>query len=161
MLYFCLWLMPAPMDYKPLAQEIVVLEKKFGFPHFEPHATLFCGETLLDSESLKENFQLLFRGAKKISLTTAGVYAQDEYHQNFFIMLQSNAPLEHLNALAKKLDEKSTYQLEPHVSLAYGVPVDNISSYASSYIPPAMIGFDKLVLYTASPWKEVDALALP
>lgn len=47
MLLFCLWLLPAPMDYKPLAQEIMVLHKEFCFPYFEPHATLFCGETPL------------------------------------------------------------------------------------------------------------------
>jgi hypothetical protein len=47
-LLFCIWLIPAPMDYKPFSQKILSLATQFSFPYFEPHTTLFCGKKKID-----------------------------------------------------------------------------------------------------------------
>ena len=64
---FCIWLIPAPVDYKPLSQEILSLAEQFGFHYFEPHTTLFCGKTE-NLTTLKKKLKCFFKIRLKLLL---------------------------------------------------------------------------------------------
>ena len=142
---FCIWLIPAPADYKSLSQEILNLAEQFGFHYFEPHTTLFCGETE-NLTTLKENCKTLFQDTPKITVKTNGTQVQDEAQHNFFIRLQRTPQLNALYNRVKILDKNSQYSFDPHLSLSYGVPTEKINSFSASYMEPKIISFNGISL---------------
>lgn len=144
-LLFCIWLIPAPADYKTLSQEILGLSKQFGFPNFEPHTTLFCGQAA-DITTLKTSFTTLFQSAQQITVPTQDVQVQNQAQRNFFIQLQNTPALNALYTSAKTLDENSDYVFDPHVSLSYSVPVEKINPFAANYVAPNTIHFSWISL---------------
>lgn len=148
-LLFCIWLIPAPADYKTYSQEILGLTRQFGFPYFEPHITLFCGQTA-DVTALKTSFTTLFQSAQQIAVPTQGVHVQNQAQRNFFIQLQNTPALNALYTSAKTLDENSAYVFDPHLSLSYSVSVEKLNPFAANYVAPNAIHFSGISLMVGS-----------
>jgi len=164
---FCVWLIPAMPFHTMLQAHINELVTTYAAPSFEPHVTLFCGETN-DIEKTKVSLEALLKNQPKIALTAGSLEASDKWYKTLYVQFKSNAIITKLNEVVKtKLDPNSDYELNPHLSLLYkNIPLDQKRKLTEEvwpkvldYIPAnKILNFDTIKLMTDTDKEGPDAV---
>ena len=116
---FCIWLIPAEPYYAALANKIQELSVAYEAPVFAPHVTLFCGKTKNIAQTKSDLTNLLTWQAPLV-LTATVMDFTDEYYKTLFLQFEVDEVASGINAaLKKRLDQDSSYQFSPHLSLLY------------------------------------------
>ena len=165
---FCVWLLPSDLDAQHIGDVISANMSRLKRPVFSPHMTLFDSEKKLNS-SCKEAFSCIVKRINeciKSALTfrvMPCVYGT-AFYKSFFCEIEYHETLRILYEEIRQLDTKSTYQLYPHISLAYGRKDKVLKT-----IDLKTITFDKIALIVDNneesdaairSWKIIDSYKL-
>ena len=114
------WLIPSRKDRSKYEQIIGLYSKKYLFPKFRSHLTLF-GRVDIEPELTFPFFDILLKDQNDIRLETLNVSTGDQPWKSLYIQFKPNILLK---ALQSKINDKlkihRDYNFEPHMSLAYG-----------------------------------------
>ncbi|WP_299497144.1 hypothetical protein [uncultured Shewanella sp.] len=128
---FCVWLNPDTQDQAVLDAIVVDNIQGTSCPFFNAHITLFCGSTYLPKQALVNQFLAAFMNESATDANVLGVQWGIDFFKRFYYQMKNTDQLDSFYEQAKNaLDEESTYQFAPHISLFYGndsdIPADKI-----------------------------------
>ncbi|AIT08811.1 hypothetical protein LO80_01675 [Candidatus Francisella endociliophora] len=115
---YSIWLVPAKEFLIPLSKCVDYNSFISQQPSFTPHMTLFTSE-----QEIFADFDTFVAklGCESISLKIESLVKNlDSYYMNYYLKLLKTKELDKLFNKVKEIDLGSDYQLNPHISLAYG-----------------------------------------
>lgn len=114
------WLLPEKETLIRLSRVIDYNQYQLKRPSYIPHMTLLSGGTKL-RDDIRKGFQTL-ELPSVISLPVKDkVKNAVSFFMAFYLQLDFSAALRELFARVKQFAPQSSYRLQPHISLAYGV----------------------------------------
>ena len=150
---YSVWLVPAKEFLIPLSSCINQNSFISQQPSFIPHMTLFTSEQeiLCDFDSFVKKLAW-----ENISLNIESLVKDlDSYYMNYYLKLMKTKELDKLFNKVRELDLSSDYELNPHISLAYGADKhDTFSTYKFSQ----EIIFDEILIMQYSPMGSAKAV---
>ena len=114
------WLMPSRQEIIKYKRLIGLNSKKYGFPIFDPHVTLF-GRLDIDPETTFSFFEQTIKAQGQIRLDILNVANGDPPWKSLYIQFKSDPSIIDLQSkINDKLRKFKDYRFDPHMSLAYG-----------------------------------------
>ena len=120
--------------------------------------TLFCGITVDSQNNLTTRFVNLFHNKNSIILNVKKIKTENNYYKNVYINLDKSSELGQLSKISKSLDTTSTYMLDPHLSLTYGIIDQNLIDIKNLRLPSYEITLDQIALVTDSTDESHEAI---
>jgi len=116
---FCVWLVPALPDKSLLQARIDQLASEYQAPSFQPHVTLFCGQTI-DIAKTTARLGDITEALAPISLSVDALKTSAQYYKTLYLQFTPEAKSKKLvETIKQALDPNSPYQFNPHMSLLY------------------------------------------
>lgn len=157
---FCIWLLPIRRHENIIARSISSNMAALNMPSFIPHLTLFDGTKVIDDALLK-SFRNIIKSQNSFNQplrlkVLSNLNCDDSYYRSCYMKLSSTTELNYIFNRMRILDEKSTYKLEPHVSLAYS----NRCNYLPLLKSPSLnyIDFDRLCIVSDNNQENATAI---
>ena len=114
------WLMPSRQEIIKYKRLIALNSKKYGFPIFDPHVTLF-GRLDIDPETTFSFFEQTIKAQGQIRLDILNVANGDSPWKSLYIQFKPNPSIIALQSkINDQLGRSRDYRFDPHMSLAYG-----------------------------------------
>ena len=158
-----IWLEPNKSSRTKLNSIIQKLSKKFDFPNFEPHITLF-GRVNKPYKSIKLLINNLVCEYRPFNLIIDNFQIGTHPWKMLYFSIR---PDNYLNVLQSKINKNlknyRAYKFIPHISIAYG-KIDNLETELEGIIIPKRIYFDSISIVQISndimSWKKLRSFSL-
>lgn len=123
-----IWLQPADTDFKRLQATINRLADQFGTPRFMPHLTL-VEDMQRTAEDLAGVLDANFAGEIGFSAPVTIIHGLPQFFRSLYAGFEPAGRLRHLKTRAvEAFGTGSVDTFMPHISLAYGVTVEQRAS---------------------------------
>ena len=138
-----IWLEPSELSQNQLSDIIKKLSKKFSFPSFAPHITLF-GRVDNQYESTRLFLENIVGLYKPFILSITGIEQGPYPWKSFYLKIKKNDSLNLLQSkIDKYLNHYRDYEFMPHISLAYG-ELDISETELDDFSFPKLFYFDSI-----------------
>jgi 2'-5' RNA ligase len=149
------WLVPAEPARSFFERTIVDLARRYGAPVFDPHVTVHVGPDRagVAAQLISEAAS----GCEPVRLEVLEVRHSGEFTKTLFVQFALNAKLLQLNeTIRTAAQDLSDYQLKPHLSLLYKMPILGRRQLADSItVPFSEVFFDSIkAVRCASPTRN-------
>jgi 2'-5' RNA ligase len=138
-----IWLLPAEPVRSALRTTVRNLASKYESADFEPHVTLYSGETTDEAITLAASE--VFKQHLPLTLNPVRIAHSDIYHKTFFIQFSATPQLTLAAAVAKTgFPPHCNYELDPHLSMLYAKVSESVRTTLSQsvHLPMSAITFD-------------------
>ena len=116
---FAVWALPRSQDFDYLVRIIKKLSKKYDFPFFSPHVTLY-GLVDIDFRDLENIIVDSIIDIEPFTVKKEKITFSNNFWKSLFILIKQNKELDSIDSkLANKLERFSSYEFIPHFSLIY------------------------------------------
>lgn len=117
--HFAVWLVPAQADHDLLSVMNRDLAAHFNAPLFPPHLTVYLGADSKE-DGLAKMLVSLASKLDPIEIQVRGIASSEALFRSIYIELDHQATLLKLSqSIARRLQHRELFTLEPHVSLLY------------------------------------------
>lgn len=146
-----LWLLPAAGQAHTLRECIAAYAERLGGPGFAPHVTL-VGSLPGDPVALTAVTRTLALNLAPLEVPVVGLVAGASHFQSVFLVLARTAELNEARAAALGAFAVADTPYLPHLSLAYGGPVEKRAALveAEASLDPGFCTLDRLALVRAA-----------
>ena len=112
-----IWLIPCDEHKKILSKQVREIALELNSTKFEPHLTIYSGETELHSIRLTMN--QIATDFSEINLKTLSIRTAEIFTKTLFISFETTKELAGMSNSFIKHYKTQSFSLNPHISLAY------------------------------------------
>ena len=126
---------------------IIKLSKRFKFPSFEPHCTIY-GRLDIDLDNIKPVIADLAKTRNQFSTTVKRLKSGKSKWKSLYLSINNNEEIKFLyGECKKKFGSSRKYAFDPHLSIAYGLyDSESIHNATKNIIIPKYLTFSGIAI---------------
>ena len=126
---------------------IIKLSKRFKFPSFEPHCTIY-GRLDIDLDNIKPVIADLSKTRNQFSTTVKRLKSGKSKWKSLYLSINNNEEIKFLyGECKKKFGSSRKYAFDPHLSIAYGLyDSESIHNATKNIIIPKYLAFSGIAI---------------
>ena len=126
---------------------IIKLSKRFKFPSFEPHCTIY-GRLDIDLDNIKFVIADLAKTRNQFSTTVKRLKNGKSTWKSLYLSINNNEEMKFLyGECKKKFGSSRKYTFDPHLSIAYGLyDSESIHNATKNIIIPKYLAFSGIAI---------------
>ena len=126
---------------------IIKLSKRFKFPPFEPHCTIY-GRLDIDLDNIKFVIADLAKTRNQFSTTVKRLKNGKSTWKSLYLSINNNEEMKFLyGECKKKFGSSRKYTFDPHLSIAYGLyDSESIHNATKNIIIPKYLAFSGIAI---------------
>ena len=126
---------------------IIKLSKRFKFPSFEPHCTIY-GRLDIDLDNIKFVIADLAKTRNQFSTTVKRLKNGKSTWKSLYLSINNNEEMKFLyGECKKKFSSSRKYTFDPHLSIAYGLyDSESIHNATKNIIIPKYLAFSGIAI---------------
>ena len=126
---------------------IIKLSKRFKFPSFQPHCTIY-GNIDIDLDNIKHVITELVKTRNHFSTTVKKLKSGNSKWKSIYLSIKNNEEMNFLYyECKKKFEPFRKYAFDPHISLAYGLyEPESIHNATKNIIIPHYLAFSGIAI---------------
>ena len=144
---YSIWLMLEKDSRSSYRDLIIKLSKRFKFPSFEPHCTIY-GRLDIDLDNIKSVIANLAKTRNQFSTTVKRLKSGNSKWKSLYLSINNNEEIKFLyGECKKKFGSSRKYAFDPHLSIAYGLyDSESIHNATKNIIIPKYLAFSGIAI---------------
>ncbi len=144
---YSIWLTLEKDSRSSYRDVILKLSKRFKFPSFEPHCTIY-GRLDIDLDNIKHVIADLVKTRNQFSTTVKRLKSGKSKWKSLYLSIKNNEEMNSLySKCKKKFGSSRKYAFDPHLSIAYGLyDPESIHNATKNIIIPKYLAFSGIAI---------------